>query len=242
MVDFAPLALSAHDLLLLRAGQVQAFAKDRSIEGEILTFTPEFAGTLSYMPSLAEQFQKLFDAGPRVSLSKKSMDSVQAWYRDFSRELTLRGKPYSDERIEYSFALLVSRLIALDEFVAVSNEIRPRSSRLVRDFSALLKSNFLVHRNPGWYSKKLGVSTRTLDRQILGSLKKTCKQLITENLILEAKRLLTDPDLQIKDIAYSLNFDEAANFSRFFRQNAGVTPRDFKSRVFDWPLEPSKPK
>ena len=46
-VDFSPLLLKAGDLLLLRAGQVHAFGKDRAIEGEILAFTPEFLATLS---------------------------------------------------------------------------------------------------------------------------------------------------------------------------------------------------
>ena len=235
MVDFSPVALKAGNLLLLRAGQAHAFAKDHSLEGEILTFTPDFIGTLAHIPSLSETIDALFEAGPCVSLAENSAGFARKWYEDFSEELALRGRPFSEPRIACSFGLLIHRLAALPEFALFLEEGHTPRPRLIREFRTLLGNNFVDRRDPAWYADQLHVSTRTLDRQLMKTVNQTCKQLIKDRLLLEAKRLLTDPDLQVKSVAYALRFDEVANFSRFFHQNAGLTPRDFKSHTPDWP-------
>lgn len=236
MVDFAPQLLQKGDLLLLRAGQVHAFAKAGSIEGEILTFTQEFVSTLSNLPATGQTIETLLDAGPRVSLSESSAASVLVWYEELSRELGLRGQPHSEERIALSFALLVHRVAALEEFTRLAHKEDDPQPSLVREFTALLEEHFLQHRNPAWYARKLGVSARTLDRRLVESVKHTCKELVTSRVLLEAKRLLTDPELQVKGVAHSLRFDEVANFSRFFHHNAGVTPSNFRAEAPDWQL------
>jgi AraC-like DNA-binding protein len=220
-IDFSPLSIQAGDLLLLRAGQVHAFGKNQVIQGEILTFTREFLGTLSTLPSLERTIYALLDAGPRVRLGAASAASALTWYEEFSGELARRGHPYSEERITYCFSLLVSRLAALPEVMATAESPERAMPTLAREFSKLLEANFLLRRDPGWYAERLGVSTRTLDRRLARSLKSTCKELITQRLVLEAKRLLTDSEVQVKNVAHSLQFDEIANFSRFFRHNAG---------------------
>ena len=188
------------------------------------------------MSSLIETIHMLLDAGPQVRLSEASAACVRSWYEEFSGELALRGQPYSNERITHSFALLVNRMAALDEFAITAQEPEDAKPRFVREFVALMEANFLHRRDPAWYAEKLNVSTRTLDRRLARALKNTCKELITKRLVLEAKRLLTDSELQVKSVAHSLQFDEIANFSRFFRHNAGLTPREFRSHAPDWPV------
>ncbi len=235
MVDFAPLELKPRDLLLLRAGQVHAFGKARSVEGEILTFTSEFVGMLSHIPLLADTVESIFKTASRVTLADDSACMIHRWYDDFSGELSRRGRPLAEPRILLAFALLMNRLAGLDEFApSLIGNLTPRP-KLTRDFEALLSRHFLVQREAAWYAGQLHVSTRTLDRQLVKALNQTCKELVRARLLLEAKRLLVDPDLQIKDVAYALHFDEVANFSRFFHQNAGLTPSEFKSRRPGWP-------
>ncbi len=235
MVDFAPLELKPRDFLLLRAGQVHAFGKERSVEGEILAFTSEFVGMLSHIPQLADMVECLLETGSRVTLANDSACMVHRWYDDFSGELSRRGAPLAESRILLAFALLIHRLAGLDEFAPSLMENPTPRPKLTRDFEALLGRHFLIQREPAWYAGQLHVSTRTLDRRLVKAFNQTCKELIRARLLLEAKRLLVDPDLQIKDVAYALHFEEVANFSRFFHQNAGLTPSEFRSRRPGWP-------
>lgn len=46
----------------------------------------------------------------------------------------------------------------------------------------------------------------------------------------KAKALLSDTDIQLKEIAFRLGFSNAANFSAAFRKSAGESPREFRRR------------
>ncbi len=48
---------------------------------------------------------------------------------------------------------------------------------------------------------------------------------------LRAKELLTSSTLTISEIAYSLHFENAGQFSTFFKKKEGITPSDFRHRT-----------
>ncbi len=50
-------------------------------------------------------------------------------------------------------------------------------------------------------------------------------------MTLEAKRLLAHSDLPAARIADRLGFDDAANFSKFFRQRTGLAPGAFRTAL-----------
>lgn len=56
----------------------------------------------------------------------------------------------------------------------------------------------------------------------------TLKRYILEQRLIEAKRLLLDSDRSITQIAGYLNFENAHNFSRFFRAETGMSPTQFR--------------
>ena len=49
--------------------------------------------------------------------------------------------------------------------------------------------------------------------------------------LLRAKELLTSSSLNISEIAYSLKFENAGQFSTFFKKREGVTPSEFRERA-----------
>jgi AraC-like DNA-binding protein len=54
--------------------------------------------------------------------------------------------------------------------------------------------------------------------------------LLGDKLILEAKKLLVNSSMSIKEILYSLNFKDPAYFNKFFKNKAGETPSQFRIR------------
>lgn len=55
------------------------------------------------------------------------------------------------------------------------------------------------------------------------------KAVITDRLVLEAKRLLAHSLLPVAGIGDQLGFGEATNFVKFFRRETGLTPGDFRA-------------
>ena len=53
-------------------------------------------------------------------------------------------------------------------------------------------------------------------------------EIIRQRLLLEAERLSAHTEMAVSEIAYALNFEDPAYFSRFFRRLAGQSPGEFR--------------
>ncbi len=60
---------------------------------------------------------------------------------------------------------------------------------------------------------------------------KTLTDLISERIIIEAKRELYLTHKSIKEIAFDLGYNDEHYFSRFFKVNADVSPQMFRETV-----------
>ncbi|MBT1686857.1 AraC family transcriptional regulator [Dawidia soli] len=78
----------------------------------------------------------------------------------------------------------------------------------------------------------IGLSPQNLNaicRKVSG---KSASELITEQVILEAKRFLIHSDKTISEIAFALNFTDPSHFIKYFKKTVGKTPQAFRSRYF----------
>jgi YesN/AraC family two-component response regulator len=55
--------------------------------------------------------------------------------------------------------------------------------------------------------------------------------LISERIIIEAKRELYLTTKPIKELAYELGYEDEYYFSRFFKKNANVSPQMYRETV-----------
>lgn len=108
-------------------------------------------------------------------------------------------------------------------------EMTPDASRrLVAAFTALVEQGFREGHTLTHYANALGVTPTHLTRACKISNGKSASQLLTDRVHFEARRLLHETDLPIKDIAAKLGFQSPAYFSRAFSKNTGHTPRAFR--------------
>ena len=78
--------------------------------------------------------------------------------------------------------------------------------------------------------RRLGMSTRTLSRK-LAAEGTTFRRVLDEARCQLATALLHDRGLSVADIAFFLQYSEAAAFHRSFRRWTGLTPRGFREGV-----------
>lgn len=79
------------------------------------------------------------------------------------------------------------------------------------------------------YAALLGVTRAHLHVACKRAFYRTPLQLVNDCLIREAQARLETTELPIGQIAFSLGFQDAGYFSRFFRRLTGVTPEAFRS-------------
>ncbi len=77
-------------------------------------------------------------------------------------------------------------------------------------------------------ARELGVSEASLSRVINLHYKKTLPQLLNEQRIEDAKRLLLDTDANIKIVAQEVGFNSIPSFNRVFKELEGRSPSDYR--------------
>ena len=95
-------------------------------------------------------------------------------------------------------------------------------------FRALVDEHYLRLRKPKDYASLLGMVPNTLTKRCNSYYKKPPSHLITERLILEAKKQLHLTRKSIKEIAFALNFEDEFYFSRVFKRFTKVSPQAFR--------------
>lgn len=97
-------------------------------------------------------------------------------------------------------------------------------------FRELLEKNFRAEKTVLFYARRLAVTERRLGQATTSALGKLPKEMISERVMLEAKRLLVHGGCSVKETAFDLGFEEPTNFIKYFRKHAGLTPVEFRNQ------------
>lgn len=94
-----------------------------------------------------------------------------------------------------------------------------------------IEKDFKTKHSPGEYAKILNISPNALAKMAKTHFNKTLTNLISERIIIEAKRELYLTNKPIKEIAYELGYDDEYYFSRFFKTNTDISPQMYRDTV-----------
>ena len=117
------------------------------------------------------------------------------------------------------------RLFSRAELVGNESYYHPTVER----FNSLLEASFTKERTVASYATALDIHPNNLNFLIRKHTGISAKQTINKRIITEAKYLLAHSELSVKGIANQLGFEEAHNFSTFFKKNAGISPIAYKA-------------
>lgn len=102
-------------------------------------------------------------------------------------------------------------------------------------FLKLLSKEIYSHREVSYFSELLNISNRTLNDVVKKATGQTTLSYIHARLINEAKSKLLYTRLNIKEIAYSIGFEDALYFSRFFKKRTNSSPEEFRKFLHKYP-------
>lgn len=111
-----------------------------------------------------------------------------------------------------------------------------RSSQIVKTFKQNVENHYrdLVHHKAerifrvNDYAELQSLHPNYLSNVIKTKTGKTIMTWLSEKTIAEAKSLLQNSEMSIKEIAFLLGFTESAHFSNYFKKNTQTTPANYK--------------
>lgn len=219
VIDFKKEKIRANQISFIYPGQIHSLKKSNKTRGVVVQFNKGVLGKENNL------YSKLLAIESNTVLSEKKFNAMFSLIKFLMKRSETKGN------FEREISISQLHLILYEILNLQKNENTPEAKVLSLRFTELLETNFYDCRLVKTYAEKLNVSTRQLNEILNLRLGKKALQLIHERIILEIKRMLLDEDLSLKEIAYRLNFDSQATFTRFVKKHTGQLPSELKSQV-----------
>lgn len=102
---------------------------------------------------------------------------------------------------------------------------------ILQNLKNYIEQHFKTKHTASDYSDLLNITPKALAKITKTHFNKTLTDLIAERIVIEAKRELYLTNKSVKEIAYALGYDDEYYFSRFFKNNADVSPQTYRDTV-----------
>jgi len=102
---------------------------------------------------------------------------------------------------------------------------------ILQNLKESIEKDFKSKHTPNDYAILLNISPNALAKLTKKHFNKTLTNLITERIIIEAKRELYLTNKSVKAIAYELGYNDEYYFSRFFKKNTDISPQVYRETV-----------
>ncbi len=139
---------------------------------------------------------------------------------------------YKKERLE-NFDIITVYLLALftelKRFYTPSVSAKKNTALMItQNFKDALSRHIYEKQKVIEYADMLAVSPNHLNKCVKSATGQSAQDLLNDMILLEAKVLLKQTDMQINEIAYKLSQQNHSDFSRFFKSKTGMTPKEYK--------------
>ncbi|WP_150452358.1 helix-turn-helix domain-containing protein [Arenibacter lacus] len=228
-IDFESYPIEKGSVFFLRPGQSHFWQFTSIPKGYIFFHSREF-----YEVQLTDikLFQLPFYGSPNnvplIKLNASNLHKLVSRFREINDE-------YSSDQLMKRLKLVsliqllyidLTRLYLEDDQLKFQESVRYLV--IVGELESLVEQYYLSQKSASFYAEKLHISTKHLNRVLKAVLNKTTTQLITERIILEAKRLLVHSNDSLNVISEVLGYREYAHFSKVFKNYTAITPIDFR--------------
>ncbi|RZL01879.1 MAG: helix-turn-helix domain-containing protein, partial [Rubrivivax sp.] len=212
-------------IFILRPGQVHRLELAGNSRGFLMEFDLSF-----YQPKNC-----IKEHGWRKVSTKNYCRAEISGFKKLHTSLTCILEEYSGKKEGYLEAIKAHLNLFFIEYLRQSSNpasITKGDSSYMQDrFDALLhllEANITTKKNVSEYAGMLNLSAYQLNAITKTAVGKTVSDLINEQIILEAKRILLATSHQVKDIAYDLGYEDISYFIRFFKKHTGQSPEAFR--------------
>jgi AraC family transcriptional regulator, transcriptional activator of pobA len=205
---------------------VHGFRFSRDVEGNVITLLADRAERMLQPSAILRAAL----AQPRIApLGDGAIsDTVALGVSAVAREYA-SGAPARDALIEAHLSIVLltlGRLVCTT--VAPDDPSAGRLGRRAAQFRMLLDREYRRRRPVAYYAERLAMSETHLNRICRRAFGQSALDVINARVILEATRELTFTLMSVKEVAFTLGFQDPAYFTRFFTRHVGLTPSRFQ--------------
>lgn len=224
-IDFVKYKIHNNSIFILRPGQVHRLELTANSAGFLMEFDLSF-----YQPK-----NTITDQRWKRAISKNYCEIEAATYMKLHSFLINIFNEFTAMQEGYIEAIKANLDLFFLEYIRQSPDpksmIKTETAYIQERFEELLRlleTNIGSIKNASQYADLLALSPYQLNAITKASVGKSVSELISQQILLEAKRYLLATSNQIKDIADHLGYEDVSYFIRFFKKHTGYSPDVFR--------------
>ncbi|OCX54625.1 AraC family transcriptional regulator [Mucilaginibacter sp. PPCGB 2223] len=211
------------------------FATDEPVQGTVLNFHPDFFCIHKHQPEVACNgvlFNNIYQP-PFVWVNEQSKNTFDLLLGQMQTEIQNAALAQHELLLSYLkiFLITASRLKTDQHNDTQGSANMAKEPFILQNLKNYIEQHYKTHHSPGDYAELLNITPRALARITKTHFNKTLSDLIAERIIIEAKRELYLSNKSVKEIAYELGYEDEHYFSRFFKNNADISPQLYRDTV-----------
>lgn len=229
-IDYEVVEHPAHTCFMINKHQVHYFCPQSANEGYLFHFNDIFV--VQHAPKLLERISmSVFSEmlSNHLMLDETQVTRMETLTRMIIEETRARSPLYG----EAAFHLFATLLIGLERQLQTQGKSGLMNESFV--LAARFKKLVIEHIDQFWsveeIARQLNTNSKALSKATKEALSQTPGKIVAQLKILEAKRKLSNPTLSIKAIGRELGFDQATYFTKYFKKETGLTPKEFQQSL-----------
>lgn len=221
-IDFETYKANNKSLHFVGKGRVHKVDFKSNIMGGVLLFSEAIFGSSESELKLLSSFTYFKNGAYPIH------DLTNADFLSINTLIIQIKEAIQTESFELSKYLLFALLTQVRNIYKPTQEIeniKSEAKELIQ-FNQLLKEHELKTIED--YTSKIGITSARLNTLCKEQYGQTALQLLHNEKILKAKRMLVYTEKQVKEIAFDCGFEDVAYFNRFFKKHTQCTPLSFR--------------
>lgn len=233
--DFSEYCFFDNHLLAFVPYQPFMLLPKKEISGITIQFHPDFFCIHKHQQEVACNgvlFNNIYQP-PLVAIDDKTIQSFGHLVEQMRTEMQNTALAQYELLISYLkiFLITASRLKTKQQSEAKNAVANMKEPFILQSLKDAIETNYKVKHTASDYAEILNITPKALGKIVKIHLNKTLTALISERIVIEAKRELYLTNKPVKRIAYELGYDDEYYFSRFFKTNTAVSPQIYRDTV-----------
>jgi len=229
-VDFQEIEMKTDTLLFINPHVI--LKPCETIGGQLMHFNKDFYCVEIHDHEVACDgilYNNVFEI-PFINLNEEQSAEIQKIISDIQFELKNEDSG-TEEMLRTLLKLIILKSTRIwKQQHHLADNIQQADVQFLRKFSKLVEQYFKTLHTVADYADLLFITPKNLSKKISLVSKDTPNEIIKNRIILESKRLLAHTTMSVKEIAYTLNYEDDAYFVRFFTKHTGMSPTSFRKQ------------
>ena len=225
-IDFDVFAIQLGSMFFLQPGQMHHWDLSDDVEGFVIFYSQEMYNLYFGQKTIDNYpFYTSVNNKPEIVFDSPESKAILPYFESLISE-TKENQMLKQDKI-MNLLDIIHIEIARKYSETHLHEAHPYNMK-IKNFEVLLEKNFKTEKTASFYASQLHITLKHLNRICNEILKKTTTEMITDRIILEAKRMLMDKKMTVNEIAAELGYDDYSYFTRLFKKHTGMTPSVFR--------------